>query len=422
VIIQTVKSKDNLDDEDWSRYHVSLREKNPEFDFLLFDDEEALEFVDEHFQDSALPEVMRNMPRSVMKADLFRLAAVAVLGGFYMDMDVIAKDSFDPIVSSGCGAVFPKEWWKDDQAYLDRHFKLPSDDEDHWQVGNYAFAAVPNHPLVVDSLDEAIKRSADSIAFFSESDAEMSDLDVLRTTGPYMISEVYHEGRKAGKYGDVSHIQGDMSKPLKDGQKYGYDWHKFGPFAEHMLSHTWVKESTNAEHDYLHPCPYYVYRGGCGSRWSPIDVYGCELRVEFCHDDTFYLGNVYSGEVIVDRLVNSFTNFRSSGFYTGSVLNITQGSAVQQVTFDVVDDSSKVEISSGSDVDKVTFGSNYGRIVAPGVPGSHMFGSFLSWGSCVVNRDGVRPNVWSNFGKVTTSEDQCDATADAMTSLFTSIF
>eukprot|EP00957_Ditylum_brightwellii_P062926 4775049-Ditylum_brightwellii.AAC.1 len=139
-----------------------------------------------------------------------------------------------------------------------------------------------------------------------------------------MISEVYHEGRKAGKYGDVSHIQGDMSKPLKDGQKYGYDWHKFGPFAEHMLSHTWVKESTNAEYDYLPPCPYYVYRGGCGSRWSPINVFGCELRVEFCYDDTFYLGNVYSGG----------------------------GSAVQEVIFDIVDDSSKVEISSGSDVDK----------------------------------------------------------------------
>jgi len=243
IIIQTVKTKEDLSGSlglDWTKNHASLKEKNPDYNFLLFDDKEALEFIDTFFEDSPLPDVVRKVPRPVMKADLFRLAAVSVLGGFYMDMDMYAKESFDPIVYSGCGAAVPKEWWRDDQAHKDRHFSLPADGEDRWQAGNYAFAALPNHPLMVDALNEAIKRTIGLIVAKENKD-DVTDLDVLRSTGPYMLTEVFHAGRKAGKYKDVSHIEGDQSKPLKKGQEYGFDWHKFGPYAEHMLSHTWVK-------------------------------------------------------------------------------------------------------------------------------------------------------------------------------------
>merc|ERR1712018_487266 len=118
-----------------------------------------------------------------MKADLFRLAAVSVLGRFYLDMDMLTRASFDPIVNSGCGAVFPKEWWKSIDAFKDRHFTSPTDEEEHWQVGNYAFAAVPNHPLLIDSLQEAIKRSKELIATKNENNEDITDLEVLRTTG-----------------------------------------------------------------------------------------------------------------------------------------------------------------------------------------------------------------------------------------------
>ena len=169
------------------------------------------------------------------------------------------------------------------------------------------------------------------------------------------------------------------------------------------------------EIDYLPPCPY---RGGCGSYGLPIYVNGCVLRVEHCNDEFFYLDSVYNGRVIVDGLSNSsFTKLWSVYGLSGSVLNITQDSSVEEViNLSQVDYRSKVEISSGSNVKIVTFGYNYGRIVAPGVPGSGMFGTYVDYYSCVVNSDGWLPNVLYNKGKVTTSEDQCDATADAMTS------
>ena len=49
-----------------------------------------------------------------------------------MDMDMLALNSLEPLTSST--ASFPREWWKDDSAFEERHFRLPLDSEEHWQV------------------------------------------------------------------------------------------------------------------------------------------------------------------------------------------------------------------------------------------------------------------------------------------------
>lgn len=109
----------------------------------------------------------------------------------------------------------------------------------HWQVGQYAFAAVPKHPFVKDILEEAIVRSIRLMR--DKKPEDIRDVDILATTGPYLLTDLYHEGRKHGKYGDVLHIGGDSSDPVLKRSHGGNDWHKFGPYCEHMLSHTWVK-------------------------------------------------------------------------------------------------------------------------------------------------------------------------------------
>jgi len=237
VIIQT--SPNSTLDQNWQFYRQSLEDLNPDFSFLHFNDEEALQFIEEHFPDTMLRNVYESLPRPVMKADVFRLAAVYVLGGFYMDMDMFAHQPLEPLTTLEYGtAIFPKEWKQNDAEFAARHFRRPSDDSERWQVGNYAFAATPQHDFVLDALNEAVARCFEIMS--SSSSALVSDLDVLRATGPYMLSEVYHRGRKAGKYGDVYHMPGDFTEPLRH-RNYGHnDWHKFGAYAEHMLSHTWT--------------------------------------------------------------------------------------------------------------------------------------------------------------------------------------
>ena len=70
---------------------------------------------------------------------------------------------------------------------------------------------------------------------------DISDVDILATTGPYLFTDLYHTGRKEGQYADVLHLMGDSDKPVLEHRHGGPDWHKFGKYCEHMLSHTWVK-------------------------------------------------------------------------------------------------------------------------------------------------------------------------------------
>jgi hypothetical protein len=138
LIIQTGPKDANRRDANWRLYQSSLKSLNPNFSYLYFDDDAALSFVDEHFANTDLPRIYRDAPRFVLKADLFRYAAVKILGGFYMDMDMMAKASFEPLVrdSQNHGAVFPKEWWRSDGAYskIYGEGRVCPDDEEHWQV------------------------------------------------------------------------------------------------------------------------------------------------------------------------------------------------------------------------------------------------------------------------------------------------
>lgn len=242
TIVQTSKDS-TIDRPDWLVYQNSLRDVNPDFELIHYSDQEALAFIAEHYSGTILEHVY-DAATPILRADLFRLAYIYKLGGFYMDMDVLCKSPLDPLADAIDGgeyqAVFPKEWWTSDESYRNIfHGRGPVDEEDHWQVGQYAFAAVQGHPFVKDALEEATVRVA---KLMRDKDAgEMRNVDILGATGPHMMTELYHVGRKEGRYGDVFHLAGDMAKPVHERSHGGPDWHKFGPYAEHMLSHTWTK-------------------------------------------------------------------------------------------------------------------------------------------------------------------------------------
>jgi len=240
TIIQTSKSS-LIDRPDWIEYQEKMREVNPDFEIVHYDDEQAEAFIAENYGGTILEKAYK-VSTPIMRADLFRLAAIYKLGGFYFDMDVLAKSSLDPIVEAIDGgeyqAVFPKEWWMTDEFYSNIFpGRKPQDAEDHWQMGQYAFAAVPEHPFVKDALEEAIVRSFDLMEAKGDDLKSIRDMDILGATGPYVFTELYHAGRKEGKYADVLHLSGDMTKPIKEHTHGGPDWHKFGKLSgvQHIL-------------------------------------------------------------------------------------------------------------------------------------------------------------------------------------------
>ena len=229
-VFQTARSAADVD-TDLSR---RLETTSPGFERVFFDDAAAQEYMARAYAGTRILDAYEAAPRVVMRADLFRLAVVAREGGFYFDVDVYAKRSLEPLVAHA--AVLPMEWWLSDDAFFERHRRNVLDAREHWQVGNYAFGARPDHPLLVDALDEAANRTLAAAG-------APGDADVLRTTGPYMLSEVYHAGRRAGRYADVVLLRGDAEPRMGRATRGGADWHKFGSFAEHLLAHTWVTDA-----------------------------------------------------------------------------------------------------------------------------------------------------------------------------------
>lgn len=143
TIIQTSKSS-TIDRLDWIEYRNSLQATNPDFELVHYSDDEARSFIATHYGDTILQEAY-DMVTPIMRADLFRLAAVYKLGGFYFDMDMLGKEPLNPMVDAinngEYQAVFPKEWWMSAEFYGNIFpGRSPEDPEDHWQMGQYAFA------------------------------------------------------------------------------------------------------------------------------------------------------------------------------------------------------------------------------------------------------------------------------------------
>jgi len=250
TIIQTSRES-TIDRLDWIEYRNSLQKSNPDFELIHYSDEEARAFIVENYAGTILMDTY-DIVTPIMRADIFRLAAIYKLGGFYMDMDMLGKSSLAPLVESidneEFQAVFPKEWWMSTGYYTSIYpGRTPEDDEDHWQVGQYAFGAVPEHPFIKDALEEAIVRSVNLMTTKGDDLESIRDVDILAATGPYLFTELYHGGRKEGRYADVYHLGGDSNAPVLENRHGGQDWHKFGPYCEHMLSHTWTKPVTETE-------------------------------------------------------------------------------------------------------------------------------------------------------------------------------
>mgnify|MGYP000208509273 CR=1 FL=1 len=137
--------------EEWSTMH-------PEWNYNFFDETTAVDFIGDAHGAAAL-RAFRSAQHPATKADLLRLAFLAVHGGVWADID--------------------------DRPLRDLSFLLQGQSLVLWQehlgsVGNNFIGVVAGHPVIQDALDEAIRNC---IAGFSES--------TWLATGPGLITRAF---------------------------------------------------------------------------------------------------------------------------------------------------------------------------------------------------------------------------------------
>lgn len=144
----------------------SWREKNPDFNYIQFNDSSAKEFLTQYF-DPEILDMYEFCYHAAMKADFFRLAYLIVFGGFYIDADEFSGDSLDTLLKK-----FPGK------------SSFFSVSPDNFFINNRFIGATPQNPDIIRIFDHVISVISDSMH------NSIDRPSIWNTTGPGAVSFV----------------------------------------------------------------------------------------------------------------------------------------------------------------------------------------------------------------------------------------
>ncbi len=219
ILHQTYKSKEIP--ERLEEYRRKLLELHPGWDYRFYGDDECRDLVERYFP-SFLP-VYESYSVPVQKVDIFRIIAVYALGGFYLDIDVECIESLDQLCEYHC--VFAEE------LTITQRQAEELDHRDRLRVANYMFGSEPGHPFLLRILRKMAEESKREIS---------TEYDVLESTGPGLVTTVYHGSRKELR--DVVLLRNiDRISPVTSGVSC-----HFGNYARHHHEGSWKWENSKA--------------------------------------------------------------------------------------------------------------------------------------------------------------------------------
>jgi len=201
----------------------NIRHLHPDFEYLYFDDDQVHQFVREEFPQHV--GTFEGFPKVIQRIDFFRYLAIYRMGGFYLDLDVLLARSLHDLLTRQ--AVFPFEELTI-QPFLRERFGMD------WEIGNYAFGAVPSHPFFAALITNCVKAQAQPewvwpmlqrIPSWSR-----SNFEVLDSTGPGLVSRTWAENPQAAAQVSLLFPE-DVCDPRT--------WHQFGDYGVHLQSGGW---------------------------------------------------------------------------------------------------------------------------------------------------------------------------------------
>jgi hypothetical protein len=202
---------------------ANLRSLNPEFEHVFFDDEGVQKFIDKEFPQYRA--IFDGFPYRIQRYDFFRYLAVYRLGGFYFDLDVFLARDLNPLLNSNC--VFPFE-----ELTMSRFLRTQHDWD--WEIGNYAFGAVPGHPFlraVIENCVRAQKEPEWVLPMLAGIPSLFrADFTVLNTTGPGLITRTLAEHPE---------LMANVAVLFPDNICDEDQWHQFGDFGVHLMNGSW---------------------------------------------------------------------------------------------------------------------------------------------------------------------------------------
>ncbi|MDB9372523.1 glycosyltransferase [Nodularia sphaerocarpa] len=168
------------------------------FKFLQWGRNDVEQFVDSYFPE--ISTLYRNLPFSIQRADIIRYMLMYELGGIYADLDIVPvkkniADLFVKYPQAKILLITESILLKEQCIEFGHKHKIRQGvTEEPVRVANYfLISREPKHKFWLDVLEEIKSRASLSI---------QESYDILYTTGPAMLTTVYHQ-TVAQKYPDI---------------------------------------------------------------------------------------------------------------------------------------------------------------------------------------------------------------------------
>ena len=183
IIIQTWKNNDIPDK--YRNDVTSLYKKNPDFQFLLFTDNDIELFLKDNYPEYYVTYI--KLPIKIQKIDFFRYIAIYHYGGFYFDLDMTGLLPLNDLLNYEC--VFPVDQNITSNKCDRMRLKKYCAQNMKILLGQYAFAAVPKHEfikLLIDNIHNNIDKYIELYNLYGEKIQY-----VYSSTGPDYVTDIY---------------------------------------------------------------------------------------------------------------------------------------------------------------------------------------------------------------------------------------
>jgi mannosyltransferase OCH1-like enzyme len=207
-----------------ARYAVfidKMKQLHPSWEFNIWDDERALSIVQEYFPELEAMYTAYTLP--VQRADILRVIVTYLMGGFYMDLDMLCLKNLDSLCANELVLGVEKTLTWEECVIFGHRYNV--------RIANYMFGSRPRHKFWLDFLVAAKARAGLVIH---------GEADVLETTGPGLLTKVFHE--KGYRHRNITLLSNE-EKPCR--KACGPASCHFGDYAVHLHMGSWRWEDSN---------------------------------------------------------------------------------------------------------------------------------------------------------------------------------
>jgi mannosyltransferase OCH1-like enzyme len=172
------------------------KEHYPDWEYLFWDNDKMNEFIEEHYPQYV--DIYNRLPYNVQRWDAIRYLILDKIGGMYVDFDYESIHNMEELFQgkSCCFALEPEA-----------HFASMGRTEKDPVFNNALMLSVPEHPFMKKLIETVF--TEETLA-----NKQHKTVCVLKTTGPWMINELYYYGSTKEEQEEVHLIPAKYVTPF----------------------------------------------------------------------------------------------------------------------------------------------------------------------------------------------------------------